>query len=73
MTSKQFLEDMIDSGEVIVNAKDLRSLLQKVKELKNRLKTLEDNLDTEEVLKTIWKNNYYGLLEEKRLKIDLKA
>jgi len=73
MTSKQFLEEMIDTGEVVVNAKDLRYLLQKVRELRNSVKMLEDKLDTEELLKDVWKNNYYSLLEEKRLKIDLKA
>jgi len=73
MTQDEFLEEMIDSGEVVVNAKDLRNLLQKVRELKNSVKILEDKLDTEELLKDIWKKNYYSLLEEKRLKIDLKV
>jgi len=73
MTSKQFLEDMIDSGEVVVNAKDLRYLLQKVRELKNNVKILEDKLETVKMLKDVWEKNYYSLLEEKRLKIDLKA
>jgi len=73
MTSKQFLEEMIDSGEVVVNAKDLRHLLQKVKELRNNVKSLTDSLETEELLKTVWKNNYYNLLEEKRLKIDIRT
>jgi len=73
MTSKKFLEEMIDSGEVVVNAKDLRHLLQKVKELRNNVKSLTDSLETEELLKTVWKNNYYNLLEEKRLKIDIRT
>jgi len=57
MTQDEFLEDMIDNGEVVVEAKELRHLLQKA----------------ERLLKDIWKKNYYSLLEEKRLKIDLKV
>jgi len=73
MTQDEFLEDMIDNGEVVVEAKELRHLLQKVRKLKNSIKILEDSLETERLLKDIWKKNYYSLLEEKRLKIDLKV
>ena len=72
MTSKEFLEDMIDSGEVIVNAKDLRLLLQKVQGLKRDLKLCKEYLEDDEITIDMWKRNYYQLLEEK-VRVDIKC
>ena len=72
MTSKEFLEDMIDSGEVIVNAKDLRLLLQKVQGLKRDLKLCKEHLEDVEIAKEMWMRSYYQLLEEK-IKVDIKC
>ena len=72
MTQDEFLENMIDSGNVIVEAKELRYLLQKFSSLKKEQKQLKEWLENEKMLKGIWKKNYYNLLEEKRVKINLK-
>ncbi len=72
MTSKKFLEDMIDSGEVVVNAKDLRLLLQKVQGLRRDLKLCKEHLENEEITKDMWMRSYYQLLEEK-IKVDIKC
>ena len=72
MTSKEFLEDMIDSGEVIVNAKDLRLLLQKVQGLKRDLKLCKEHLEDVEIAKEMWMRSYYQLLEEK-VRVDIKC
>ncbi len=73
MTQDEFLENMINSGEVLVDAKELRKLLQKFNSLKKEQKQLKEWLENEQMLKGIWKKNYYNLLEEKRLKINLKG
>ena len=73
MTQDEFLEEMIDSGEVLVDAEELRKLLQKFNSLKNELLQIKEWLENEQMLKGIWKKNYYNLLEEKRLKINLKV
>jgi len=73
MTQDEFLENMIDSGEVLVDAKELRKLLQEVNSLKKEQKQLKEWCENEQMLKGIWKKNYYNLLEEKRLKINLKV
>jgi len=73
MTQDEFLENMINSGEVLVDAKELRKLLQKFNSLKNELSQIKEWLENEQMLKGIWKKNYYNLLEEKRLKINLKV
>jgi len=73
MTQDEFLENMINSGEVLVDAKELRKLLQKFNSLKNELSQIKEWLENEQMLKGIWKKNYYNLLEEKRVKINLKV
>ena len=73
MTQDKFLEEMINSGEVLVDAKELRKLLQKFNSLKKEQKQLKEWSENEQMLKGIWKKNYYNLLEEKRLKINLKV
>ena len=73
MTQDEFLEEMIDSGEVLVDAKELRKLLQKFNSLKNELSQIKEWLENEQMLKGIWKKNYYDLLKEKKLKINLKV
>jgi len=73
MTQNEFLEDMIDHGEVIVEAKELRKLLQKVNKQENGINFLKEKLENVELFLNIWKKNYYNLLEEKRLKISLKV
>ena len=73
MTQDEFLENMINSGEVLVDAKELRKLLQKFNSLKNELSQIKEWLENEQMLKGIWKKNYYDLLEEKRVKINLKG
>jgi len=73
MTQNEFLEDMIDHGEVIVEAKELRKLLQKVNRQENDINFLKEKLENVELFQNVWKKNYYNLLEEKRLKISLKV
>ena len=73
MKAKDFLEDMIDSGEVIVDAKDLRCLLQKVQGLKRDLKLCKEHLENEEIVKDMWKRNYYNLFNKEKVKVDIKC
>jgi len=73
MTKDEFLEEMIDSGEVLVDAKELRKLLQEVNSLKKEQKQLKEWGENEQMLKGIWKKSYYDLLKEKKLKINLKV
>ncbi len=56
MTQDEFLEEMIDSGEVIVEAKELRYLLQKFNSLKNELSQIKE-----------WLENVKRYMEEKLL------